>query len=206
VCSYTAYPELDTGSYVRKNAAQGGIGKTCISDTDCGSGYTCNNETDTFGKNVQQTGYCAQTYQCADGKKRYIGYPYNSGIPIPPPDNQNNGSLGYKTEKECKYNSMAQQNCVQQNGAWFAVYPGYCPVPASRRDGGPQGALKMSSAETVTRGFEIPAYATNMSSYGLGAGTNAKAPQMSLSDTSAAGGMVSPFKYEMSLNPRPANL
>lgn len=204
VCSYTAYPEIDTGKYVRKTATEGGIGKTCNVDSDCAEGYECNNSTDTFGKNIQQTGFCSQTYECADGKKRYIGYPYNSGIPIPPPKNQNNNGLGYSSEKECKYNALAQQNCVQLNGTWLAVYPGYCPVSASRRSGGPQGALNVTSPQAASKGFQIPAYATNKASFGMGGGSGNMSMLSSLNMNSSNN--VSPLQYELAMNPRPANI
>ncbi len=208
VCSYTAYPEIDEGKYFRKNAMQGGIGKACTTNNDCGSGYECNNVTDFVGKNVQQTGYCSQVYDCGDGKKRYMGYPYNSGIPMPPPDSQNNGGQGYNSKGECKNEALAQQNCVNVGSKWFAVYPGYCPVPATQRVGGAQGALATTDRQQAMTGFQIPAYATNQSS-SMG-GTNKKSVAFSAFNRNASGAenvsMNQPFMYEMAMNPRPSNM
>jgi hypothetical protein len=160
-CSTTMYPELQNGNYFRKNINQGGIGRACSTDTDCGQGYACNNEVDFNGKNVQQTGYCAQRYQCPDGSINFLGTPYNSGIPQPPPMNQNNNGQGYKTKDQCSQNAQSQQNCVQNNtGAWFAVYPGYCGVAPSLRKGSPTGPVRTSSPNTIRQGLHIPAYAT----------------------------------------------
>lgn len=52
-CSTVNYPELQNGMYHRLNANQGGIGKACRHDGECGQGYACNNETNLFGKNRQ---------------------------------------------------------------------------------------------------------------------------------------------------------
>lgn len=164
-CSQTVYPELQDGVYHRKDISQGGIGRACQSDSDCGSGYSCNNNTDFVGKNIQQTGFCAQKYQCPDGSTHYLGYPYNSGIPQPPPREQNRKGQGYSSKEECQRFANAQQDCVaSQSGSWYATYPGYCPVPANMRQGGPKGPIPMSSPSEVSQGFSIPAYATNNSS------------------------------------------
>jgi len=201
-CSITQYPELASGRYERKDANQGGIGKACSSNSDCGSGYSCNNETDMFGKNIQQTGYCSQTYNCPDGK-HYLGYPYNSGIPIVPPRGQNNNGQGYNTEEQCSSNKLGQQNCVQdQSGKFFAVYPGYCPVPTNAREGSnPQGALMSSAPHTLEGGIKLPAYATNQGS----AITKPLAAFTSWninSDVSNLHQMSQPLQYSISINPR----
>jgi hypothetical protein len=203
VCSYTAYPEVDSGTYVRKDQSQGGIGKKCNTDNDCGSGYECNQSTDFVGRGIQQTGYCSQTYNCADGKKRYIGYPYNSGIPVPPPKDQNNNGLGYQTEKECKNNAMAQQNCIKMGNTWFATYPGYCPVQPTLRVGSPQGALMVTGQGESAAGFQIPAYGPIKAS---SMGGSAVARAFTSFGAKASTGMNEPLQYEMALNPRPANM
>jgi len=164
-CAITKYPELESGKYVRKNINEGGIGRGCTTDNDCGQGYSCNNEVDFNGKNVQQTGFCAQKYECPAGSSHYLGYPYNSGIPQPPPLGQNNKGAGYTTEQACEAVVNAQQDCVRApNGAWYAVYPGYCPVPADLREGGPRGPVMTSGPRDLAQGFHIPAYATNNAS------------------------------------------
>lgn len=204
-CSYTAYPELGEGGYYRLGPNEGGIGKACITSADCGSGYECNNETDFVGKNVQQTGYCAQTYVCPDGKKRYLGTPWNSGIPIVPPTGQNNNGAGYSSEKECKLEATAQQNCVNNGTAWYAVFPGYCPIPTLLREGSPQGALRETNSSQNSRGFQIPAFATNQAS-AMG-GTNSKSKAFSAFNRNAEGtsGMNGPLAYSLSINPKPPN-
>jgi hypothetical protein len=40
-----------------------------------------------------------KVYQCPDGA-HYLGYPYNSGIPIVPPPGQNNEGRGYSNEED----------------------------------------------------------------------------------------------------------
>jgi hypothetical protein len=204
-CSKTHYPELDSGIYVRKDSSQGGIGKSCTTDTDCSQGYSCNNETNMFGKNVQQTGYCSQTYDC-DTETQYLGYPYNSGIPIPPPKDQNNYGKGYSTKEMCNNIKLSQQDCVKDNsGKWFATYPGYCPVPTNLRKGdNPLGALPTSSMRTVDKGITIPSYATNASSnigkpQGAFSAWNMNSSKSSGNDNS---GMSEPMQYELSINPR----
>lgn len=201
-CSQTQYPELASGNYVRKNVSQGGIGKACTTNADCSRGYSCNNETDMFGKNVQQTGYCAQTYECESGTQ-YLGYPYNSGIPIIPPKDQNNYGKGYSTKKMCNNVKLSQQDCVKDNsGKWFATYPGYCPIPTNLRKGNsPQGALPTSGMKTVNKGITIPAYASN-------AGSSISKPEGAFSawninaSKSESNGMSEPLQYELSINPR----
>lgn len=179
VCSRTIYPELhwqepgQDGSkgpliYHRKSAQEGGVGAKCNSDNDCADGYLCNTSTDFNGSNQQQTGYCAQPYTCPDKVQRFLGTPYNSLIPIPPDPNQNSDGYnsdgrprgkdaGYETQSDCMNNSSASQRCVYQNNGWYAVYPGYCPLPATQRKGGnPQGAMRQFSAEVIDTGFTIP--------------------------------------------------
>jgi hypothetical protein len=202
VCVYTAYPEVEnsTGTYQRKNEKEGGIGKMCRSDNDCGQGYSCNLENNMFGSSIQQTGYCAQKYSCPDGSSKFLGYPYNSSVPIAPPSYQNNNGSGYATEKECNANMNGAQKCVNYNGTWMALYPGYCPIAASRRQGGPQGALPSTSMNQYQQGFSIPAYATSKGS-NLG---NAKG-LASLNLAAPVKQKMSPTQYELSINPRPAN-
>lgn len=202
-CSFTAYPELDSGVYTRKSAAEGGIGKSCIDNSDCGSGYECNNNTDIFGSNIQQTGFCAQTYTCANGEKRYLGYPYNSGIPVIPSASQNNGGFGYSTSKECQRNASAQQDCVKFNERYFATYPGYCPVqPTMRAGGNPAGALIMDNGRAKQSGFILPGGpwgrestmgGTNKNSLAFNA-FNINSKKSNYNDVSE------PLKYELSLN------
>jgi hypothetical protein len=204
-CSYTIYPELlwsqgdETGStgYHRLNVLEGGVGKACSTNDDCGTGYECNNSTDFVGSNVQQTGYCAQAYMCPDNKKRYLGYPYNSGIPIPPPRDQNNNGAGYNTLSECSEEALAQQRCVQKNGKYFAVYPGYCPLPPNYRKGNnPQGALQSESAASASGGFIIPSglSTTKQSALGSSAGLGA------LSMNAAQADSYSPLQEWLSWN------
>jgi hypothetical protein len=206
-CSFTAYPELKETGYFRLGPNEGGIGKSCVTTNDCGKGYECNNETDIVGKNVQQTGYCAQTYICPDGKKRYLGTPWNSGIPIVPPMEQNNNGKGYASEKMCMENATAQQNCVKHENSWYAVFPGYCPVPTLLREGSPQGALRETNSKQNSIGFQIPAYATNASS-SMG-GNNSKSRAFSAFNRNAddkESGLSGPLAYSLSINPRPSNI
>jgi len=200
VCSQTIYPEIDSGKYTRSLEA-GGIGQSCIDDTSCDSskGYHCNNTVDFVGKNVQQTGFCAQTYNCGDNVTRYLGYPYNSGIPIVPDKTQNNNGYGYNSMNECKAAANAQQDCKNLNGKFYAVYPGYCPVPSTLRQGGPKGALRTSTALQVQNGFVIPAYATNESS------SIGSARASAFNSLTKNTGMREPLQYELSLNPPPPN-
>ncbi len=201
-CSVTKYPEMEGGIYFRKGTNQGGIGKGCTTNNDCGSGYACNNVTDMFGKNVQQTGYCAQVYQCPDGE-HFLGYPYNSGVPIVPPLNQNNNGHGYSSEDECKNNKLAQQDCKQDiKGNWFATYPGYCPVPTNLRSGGTAyGMLPSSSMATQEEGIKINAYATNRSST-IGKPLSAFTSWNINANVANAHEMSEPMNYELSINPR----
>lgn len=201
-CSVTRYPEMEGGMYNRKSATQGGIGKACTTDNECGTGYSCNNSTDMFGKNIQQTGYCAQVYQCQDGP-HYLGYPYNSGIPIVPPSGQNNGGMGYSTEDECANNKLAQQDCKQDmQGRWFATYPGYCPVINNlRSNNNAQGMLPSSSLATQDSGIKIPSYATNRSS-SIGKPLSAFTSWNINASPINSHQMSDPLSYEMSINPR----
>jgi hypothetical protein len=201
-CSLTQYPEMEGGIFFRKNTNQGGIGKGCTTDNDCGSGYSCNNVTDMFGKNVQQTGYCSQVYNCPDGN-HYLGYPYNSGIPIIPPKNQNNGGKGYGSEEECSSNKLSQQDCIRDStGKWFATYPGYCPVvPNLRRGDSPAGQLPSASMSTINSGFKIPSYATNMAS-SSGKPLSAFTSWNINSNVGNTQQMSDPLSYEISINPK----
>ena len=194
-CSVTKYPELEGGRYFRKNINEGGIGRGCSTDNDCGEGYSCNNQVDFNGKNIQQTGFCAQ-------------YPYNSGIPKPPPMEQNNKGAGYATEQACAMVASSQQDCVRNsNGAWYAVYPGYCPVPADLREGGPRGPVMTSGPRDLAQGFHIPAYATNnASNWGSSKQTRAFESWNVASSVANGGiqdGSIEAWKYTKSLNPRP---
>jgi len=211
-CSKTFYPELGSGvgpngggQYNRKLANQGGIGRGCSSDNECGQGYSCNNEYDTFGSNLQQTGYCAQTYDCPDGKKHFLGTPWNSGIPKPPPSEQNNGGQGYVNKETCNNFAMPQQDCVKSaNGKWFAVFPGYCGVPPSLRVGNnPTGDVKTTSRSNAQQGFRIPAYATNNSS---SMGTRLQAFTTWNTPSNVQDGSTEALQYSMSLDPMPKNL
>ncbi len=203
-CSITKYPELESGTYQRKLTSEGGIGKACNNDNACGEGYYCNNRTDIFGKNIQQTGYCAQKYDCGDGKDYYLGYPYNSGIPIVPSPMQNNGGRGYPTENACKENKLAQQDCVQDDsGRYFATYPGYCPVqPTLRKGGNPQGALGSTPKMDIIRGITIPAYATNEASTSGGTIVNAFSGfELNSNSNLSINNTEGPLMYELSINP-----
>lgn len=209
-CSTTVYPELANGNYFRKNTNQGGIGRGCSTDSDCGEGYSCNNEVDFNGASVQQTGYCSQRYQCPDGSAHFLGYPYGAGIPQPPPPNQNNNGAGYQTQDQCKMVASSQQDCVRGgNGMWYAVYPGYCPVPSSLREGGPRGPIMTSSPQQLKQGIYIPGYATNNASNW---GSNQKVASFeswSLGNPQPnenGGSMNQAFSYATSLDPRPSNL
>lgn len=201
-CSITHYPELASGRYDRKDAIHGGIGKACTNNSDCAIGYSCNNDTDIFGKNVQQTGYCSQTYECENGT-HHMGYPYNSGIPLPPPPEQNNGGRGYRTKEQCNNVKLAQQDCVRDNsGNWFATYPAYCPVPTNMRsNGSPYGSLPSSSLSTIKKGITIPAYASNKSSE-IEQPLGAFSAWNINSSSDAKSGMSEPLRYELSINPR----
>ena len=175
-CSHTVYPELTNngnpvgseggGIYNRQLANQGGIGRACSTDADCGQGYNCNNEYDFVGSNLQQSGYCAQKYKCPDGTEHFLGTPWNSGIPEPPPVEQNMNGQGYSTKDLCLNEARPQQNCVKSaNGKWFAVFPGYCGVPPLLREGNkPYGNVRTTSPSNAKQGLRIPAYATNNAS------------------------------------------
>jgi hypothetical protein len=155
-----------------------------------------------FGKNVQQTGYCAQTYQCPDGP-HFLGYPYNSGIPIVPPSEQNNGGRGYSSEQECKQNKLAQQDCVQDSsGNYFATYPGYCPVVTNlRSNNNPVGMLPSTSMASQDKGIIMPAYATNASS-AIGKPLNSFTSWNINASPLNSQQMSDPLSYELSINPR----
>jgi hypothetical protein len=201
-CSVTKYPELQNGYYQRKNALDNGIGRACKTDSDCAGGYHCNNETDKFGKNIQQTGFCAQKYSCPGGTTHFLGYPYNSGIPMPPPDSQNNEGLGYSSESECKNSKMAQQDCKPLNGRWFATYPGYCPVVTSlRENGNPRGALVSESRRTVDGGIKIPAFA-NIGASSIGKPDKTFQSWNMNAKVNVAREMNEPLEYELSINPK----
>lgn len=205
VCSYTQYPEVQNG-YSRKNANQGGIGRACKNDRDCGEGYQCNNETDTFGKNVQQTGFCAQKYTCPGGSTHFLGAPYNSGVPVPPDPSQNNNGNGYSTKEQCMNNALAQQDCVQNNGRYFATYPGYCPVPTNLRIGGAQGALRTTTSSQQNIGFSIPAYGQNSASASGGSTPAGALVSWNLaSSANHASSMAGPLAYLQKINPIPTN-
>lgn len=203
-CSHVNYPELAGGKYHRLSAAQGGIGKACRRNDECGEGYVCNNKVTMFGKNRQATGYCAQTYSCPDGSVQVAGYPYNSGQPIPPPPDQNNNGRGYRTASECKENVRGYQDCVRgPNGNWFAVFAEYCPVNASLRQGGnPQGAFRTSPPqqnEIVMPGWGL------QSSSGISGAPQAFAAWNLNAKADKSNEDVSPLRYEMAINPAPKN-
>lgn len=208
VCSKTIYPELKDGSYSRSLSSNGGIGRGCTTNTDCNTdaGYECNNQVDMFGKNIQQSGYCSQTYTCDDDKKRYLGYPYNSGIPQVPPSTQNNNGNGYSSKEECSVNSSAQQDCIQDSsGAWFAVYPGYCPVgPVLRKGPTGQGALRVSTMVQVSSGFTIPQYGPVQSS-SLGSSDSINRANALNFSQKTSSEMNEPLQYSLSINPRVMN-
>ena len=202
-CATTIYPELETGNYFRKLSNEGGIGKGCNTNNDCGEGFSCNNEFDIFGRGVQQTGYCAQKYSCPDGSSHFLGYPYNSGVPVPPQPGQNSKGNGYKNYTDCSQNKLAQQDCKQnESGKWFAVYPGYCPVPTNLRNNDqPQASLIKTSNSGIENGIKIP-------SYGNSVGSSIGTPMRSFeswninSEVSDNNQMSSPLQYELSINPR----
>lgn len=190
-------PELSGGSYTR-TVMNGGIGSKCQQDGDCdtNNGYECNNTTDPFGKNIQQTGYCAMPYMCGS-EKRYLGTPYNSGIPIPPDPSQNNNGQGYTSLVDCMNVATAQQKCIQgDSGSYFAVFPGFCPIQPNQRQGNPQGALPTSN--TATQAFQIPAYGDSMAS-SLGS-THAQ-QALSLTGYQQTQKEFSPLQYQINSNP-----
>ena len=217
-CSYTVYPELkdsDTGVpkgitgggvYHRKSAQEGGIGKKCETNNDCSKDYYCNNETTSQGSNIQQTGYCAMKYKCPGGSEEFLGTPYNSGIPQPPPNSQNNNGEGYLTKQQCENVASGQQDCISnQDGKWYAVYPGFCPIPNYLRDGSdPKGNVYMSNVRTVDKGFTIPQYSTNNSST---MGSNQSLDGFNAYDlTDIQSGSVEASRYSLAIDPPPANL
>lgn len=214
-CSNTFYPELKQngkavgsrggGVYKRKLTNQGGVGRACSSDVECGEGYSCNNEYDFNGSNVQQTGYCGMKYTCPDGSTNFLGTPYNSGIPQPPPSDQNEGGKGYSTKEMCLNNSLSQQDCVKGgNNRWYAVYPGYCKVPSNLRQGGkPYGNVRTSSPNSINQGFRIPAYATNNAS---STGSSVQAFATWNIPSGVKDGSTEALQYSMSSNPVPKNL
>lgn len=201
-CSITKYPELESGTYYRKTTVEGGIGKACTNDNECATGYSCNNVTDMFGKNVQQTGYCSQVYQCPDGP-HFLGYPYNSGIPIVPPAGQNNQGRGYNTKEQCSHNKLAQQDCKQDlSGNWFATYPGYCPVVSNLRSGDhPAGMLPSSSMSSQNSGIVMPGFATSGGS-AIGKPLSAFTSWNINASPVNSQQMSDPLSYELAINPR----
>lgn len=202
-CSTTYYPELASGTYSRKLTNEGGIGKGCNTDRDCGENYFCNNETDPFGKNIQQTGYCSMIYDCGDGKRHYLGTPYNSGIPITPSSEQNNHGRGYDTQEECVQNIVGVQQCTQdQNGRWFAVYPALCPVPNNLRSGSnPRGQLARTSTHSLNSGITMPGYVNTQSS-SITKPLSAFASWNINAEADNMNSMQGPLDYELSINPR----
>lgn len=206
ICSKTIYPELlwvdENGNkqYNRKLQNEGGIGKSCVTNNDCGEGYECNNSTNTFGSNNQQTGYCAQTYMCGDGKKRYLGTPNNSLLPVVPSKDQNNNGKGYSSYDECDSNASPSQNCVLHNGNYFAVFPAYCPIPAvARENKNPQGALNFNTP--AEDGFTIPAGLSNQLQHKYGFGSSRALGALAASRTlSEDTGNDEPMAYIQSLN------
>lgn len=205
-CADTKLPEFIDGKFTRLNTTQGGIGKQCFTDADCNttSGYFCNNSTDTFGHNIEQTGFCAQTFDCGDDVKRFVGYPAGSSVPISPPINQNNNGTGYTNLDECQKSTVGGQRCSLVNGRYFATYPGYCPVSSSLREGSnPTGALTLTSLKDISRGLVIPAYANSLAS---SIGSSSQITSVSRANALMAGkGGESPLEYEMRINPRPSN-
>lgn len=197
-CAYTKYPELEGGKYRRTNINFGGIGKACTTNNDCNQslGYKCNNETNVFGTNVQQTGYCAQTYKCPGGDEKFLGYPYNSAIPIAPDFSQNNDGRGYSSQEECLSNITGTQHCVENKGKWFAVYPGLCPVTTNYRNN--QGKLNKPNIVETNKGFEIPGYASNKRSFMTA--TDVKNDPWNINDNNNTG-LNGPLDYELSINP-----
>lgn len=203
-CSHVVYPELSGGVYQRKLQNEGGIGKQCKTDQDCGAGYSCNNSTDIYGKNIQQTGYCSQTYDCPDGTTHYMGYPYASSMPLPPSPSQNNNGQGYASKASCVSNLRGQQDCVQNSdGKWYAVYPGFCPLPAlMRKDMNPQGALIINKNQSNIR---IPSYATNSASNVTTAKTMSALNSWNMNSTLSSS-ENEPLQYLTKINPMPSNL
>ena len=211
-CANVIYPELGPnigpsggGQYNRKLANEGGIGRACSSDAECGQGYHCNNEYDFIGTNLQQTGYCAKKYTCPDGKTHFLGTPYNSGIPKVPPTEQNMNGQGYGSKETCLNSASAQQDCIRSgNGKWFAVYPGYCGVGTRLREGNnPQGNVRTTSPNVQRQGFTIPEYATNNAS---NIGSKVQAFTTWNIPSGVKDGSSEALQYTMSINPMPKNL
>jgi hypothetical protein len=211
-CAKTFYPELGNGigpsgggSYKRKLANEGGIGRACSSDSECGQGYSCNNEYDSFGSNLQQTGYCAQKFTCPDGKSHFLGTPWNSGIPESPPPEQNMNGQGYASKEVCNNHALPQQDCVKSgSGKWFAVYPAYCGVPTDLREGNKAfGNVRTTSPNNEKQGFRLPAYATNNSS---NMGSKVQAFTTWNIPSGTEDGSTEALKYSMNMNPIPKNL
>ncbi len=202
-CSVTFYPEIEGGVYSRKNTNQGGIGRACKSDGDCAGDYVCNNKVDIFGTNVQQTGYCTKKYRCpSSDEDKYLGQPYNSGLPLVPPDSQNNYGRGYDTREQCMSEKFAQQNCVNNNGKYYALFPGYCGViPDLRSGSSPVGALPRTSMSSVERGIVMPGYVSNEPS-SISQPANAFAPWNLNSTENHYDNMSGPLAYELSINPK----
>lgn len=222
-CTVTKYPELEGSVYNRKLTNEGGIGKNCHTDSDCNTsaGYFCNNTTNTFGSNIQQNGFCAMKYSCDDGEKeRFLGYPYNSAVPLAPSRTQNNGGQGYTTKEECQHYAAAQQHCVQMkvtdadgnetSGNYFATYPGFCPQPAVLRKNKVMGtgALRASNMQQLDKGFVVPGIGMSLPS-NMGSKPAAQSGPVGAfvwnlknryqSDT----GLSEPFMYQLKQNPRP---
>jgi len=213
-CAVTQYPELSTGMYQRKLTNEGGIGKACTKNSECGAEYLCKDDkanphistTDLFGHG-NQVGFCAMTYNCPDGSTHYLETPQGAGFPTVPPKNQNNNGMGYNNKEQCLQHALSQQNCEYLNGKYYATYPATCPVPANLRVGGnSQGPIIKSSKAAIAKGATIPSYATNQSSSMGGSNVMPLTSWNINSDannSTTMSGIVGPLQYEMSINPKP---
>jgi hypothetical protein len=207
-CSKTVYPEMMSGNFERKNSNQGGIGKSCENDTECGDGYYCNTTSNVFGGNVQQTGFCTNVYKC-DGseQKRFMGIVNNSGIPLPPPKNQNNFGNGYQTIKECESNKQPLQHCVKNKNKFFATYPAYCPIQNNlRSNGNPKGNIRTTNSREIDNGFVIPKYINVKQSNLGGKDVKAFSGYNIMSNLSYDNGSIDAFNYFKKHDPIPNNL
>jgi hypothetical protein len=200
-CKYTVFPELmwtdKTGvsrsEYNRKNADEGGIGASCKKDSDCADGYDCvtSSEEDIFGSGAQ-IGYCAQKYICPDNQVRYLQAGINATLPLNGLDqvqNQNNGGRGYRTKDECIDAMQPLQKCKQLGDSWFAVFPGYCPLPVNRVTSKQQNLAQKESGQGISLSGGINGYSASVQ------GSSKGLKMMSMS--TANKGEETPLKYIM---------
>lgn len=178
-CVPTVYPELDFvdpdgNKKYSSNYGSGGFGQQCTTDNDCTGGYVCNPPVDSeFASTTDvagQKGYCTLKYKCGS-ETRYLPVTYNSDIPFFPfePKQNNNNGQGFPSEEACLNGLTPVQDCVEQGGKWFRVYPGYCPVTNDYRQGGQAlGQFSTSKKNEIEKGIILPSGFTDSKPSSIG--------------------------------------